>query len=713
MPFSAFTARLRTDQLRTDPTSSHTSSALDGYAPTMTSGDPPAVNAPNTFPLVDGVELELSIGGVDTTVAFDTADFVDITEATAAEVAAVLDGVAGLVATVAGFRVRLSTTAVGPSASLQVGGDANGALVFPTALVRGTTGTATMVLGHDRPGFEEMLGDGDFVQVEQETDLDESTIRLVGEARIPEIPSGSSWRLSLLVDGDEAIGREWGPGDEGTYSLDEFGFSAANQNGSNIVVVVVLTFSTTSPDPILVELPGVYLDRVRSTDAVVPVLLNRIPAPSETGFDVAGGAVLTLDISSTVAGSAITAASTVVRVDGVIAYNGATNTFLNGWNGVGSLATFGEIYNTGSGAFDARIVLASNALTFISEQLITVRVVAAHAGGGTSIDESWTFTTADTLELAVLGAQARDALTVRIEFNDDLDEALALEPSNYAFEVLTSPAVTITASSVVMVGTDAVDVTLDIEMSQGASYTVTVLNLTDEVGNALDEDEVSAAFTGFLPDVPAGRDFQLWDFVPGMNRRMDRTGDLRSWIYILQDVTDLLLTKVDRWVDIFDIDRAPETFVDAMLSDLGNPFNFVELSLIDKRRLGRILVDVYKTKGTALGVIDAVRFLTGVEITLEVINYSNDFWVLGVSALGIDTGLAPPSGDGLWYSFWIDSATTLSDEQRDVILKVATYMKPAHEHILGIRDPSTVTPTTQGYWVLGESALSIDTTLGD
>lgn len=92
----------------------------------------------------------------------------------------------------------------------------------------------------------------------------------------------------------------------------------------------------------------------------------------------------------------------------------------------------------------------------------------------------------------------------------------------------------------------------------------------------------------------------------------DHTGDLFRFIACLQEVTNLLLADVDRWPDIFDLERAPEAFVDLILRDLGNPFPF-ELDAMGKRRLASVLVEMYRQKGTAKGIQNAIRFFLGID----------------------------------------------------------------------------------------------------
>jgi phage tail-like protein len=267
----------------------------------------------------------------------------------------------------------------------------------------------------------------------------------------------------------------------------------------------------------------------------------------------------------------------------------------------------------------------------------------------------------------------------------------------------------------------AVDLGLDIEVSQGAIYTLIAKDVIDTSGNPLDPQGRELRFTGFVPPKPVGRRFELLDFIPDFNIAEDRTaeqggcetdpgsGDLRRLLLVLQDVVDLLLCSVDEWTQIIDIDLAPEPFLDAILQDLGNPFAdcISDLSVTDKRRLARILISIYKQKGTEQGIINAVRFFTGIEVTLDIIN-CRQFWQLGVSHLDIDTILAPPVGSPLWYSFFIVSPVVLTDEQRSRILCIADYMKGAHEHILGVIEPGgEITPSD--YWILNVSLLGAAT----
>jgi len=115
-------------------------------AATITSG-----NA-ETYNLSDGQTLTVIVdGGAVQTATFNTADFGDITMATAAEVAAVIEtDIAGVTAADIGGSVVITTDSVGPSpySTLEVtGGTANSELNFSTTVVAGTGVTFSAIIG--------------------------------------------------------------------------------------------------------------------------------------------------------------------------------------------------------------------------------------------------------------------------------------------------------------------------------------------------------------------------------------------------------------------------------------------------------------------------------------------------------------------------------------------------------------------------------------
>lgn len=471
--------------------------------------------------------------------------------------------------------------------------------------------------------------------------------------------------------------------------------------------------------PVEVTLPSVYVDQIRAPESLVNDLFiaNRVPAPEQVS--VPNNLSTISFVLHDASGTGVDLTNTTVTIDGDVAYSAGA--FVGAWTGTVTSSVGPTVQDV---LFE--ITIPSVLLPLGSEQQVLVVVESELSGGASPIVESYTFTASDTIAPALKSAVMLNKTTLRVTFTDDvlLDATSrgALNAANYMVVRESAPAVSLNVVSAAAVqgSTRSVDITFDIEASPGAAYTLFAKELVDDGGNVIGVAGRQIAFTGYVPPRPLGRRFELLDFIPRFNIAQDLTaaqggdptapgtGDLRKFILCLQDVVDVLLCYVDRWTEIIDVDLAPEKFLDAILQDLGNPFSacIADLTLNEKRRLARILITIYKQKGTERGVINAVRFFTGVEVTLDIIN-ARQFWQLDISLLDVDTLLAPPVGSPLWYSFFIVSPVTLTAEQRERILCLATYMKPAHEHILGIIEPGDqITPS--GYWILNVSLLGAD-----
>lgn len=145
----------------------------------------------------------------------------------------------------------------------------------------------------------------------------------------------------------------------------------------------------------------------------------------------------------------------------------------------------------------------------------------------------------------------------------------------------------------------------------------------------------TTTFTGFQPEVPARRAFDLWRLiVPEKRRTEDHSHDVERWVRCMQEIANLLLFDVDQFPALADLDRCSDAVVEVMLSDLGNPFPVADFDLdaAARRKLLRNLVGLYKARGTAPGIEAAVRLLLGVEVT--VVPHLATGWVLGVDELG-------------------------------------------------------------------------------
>jgi len=689
-----FTYRLGRDQGRLQP-ATHESDPRDNPAPAVL-----VSLASEPFALEDEELLLLSINGGPTMgVEFASSD------TSAAAVAAVFNAIPGISAIAEAGRVRVSTDATGPTASLKVlGGAAQNVIQLPTALTLGTVGRWSLVLGSDRSGETWTFADGDYFRAEQAAAVNDAKIlRLRGAARWRgELPG--YWVFVARVGTYEVeIPCPWvtTPDAPAEYALGDVAVNLSGLAGSQ-TVRLELRVATTGADPVELELPAVWVDFLdfdETADAIE--LANQYPPPESVGWpaDVLGE--LRFHLLNTTA-SAIDLTKTQVYVRGVQVYDGGFNP---GYSGTVTTAT-------GPASRDVEFEIDASAIgALASEELVPVRVVAETLAGDT-IAETWSWTSADTIAPTVTAAQARDQRQVRVTFSEPVGIG-ADDPTAYTLTPKSSPAVQVVVTGVTLVTAYQVDLATNIELSYGALYEVSVVGVEDAQGNAVNPAANSVEFTAFRPVGPPGRSFALWDMLSDTDRRRDEAfpdRPLRKFVLCLQDVVDLLLHSVDRWTEIIDIDRAPEPFLNAILRDLGNPFTFLSLSVLEKRKLARVLLSIYKQKGTQPGIINAIRFFLGIEVELDILN-DRDYWRIGVDYLGVSTKIGPSSGSPLWYSFYIVSPLLLTEDQRDKMVKIATYMKPAHEHILGVREPGdVVTPTT--YWYLGVSSLGESTVLG-
>jgi phage tail-like protein len=351
----------------------------------------------------------------------------------------------------------------------------------------------------------------------------------------------------------------------------------------------------------------------------------------------------------------------------------------------------------------------------------TVRVVHDGIDGlapDGAFDYSYTFTTED-LTGPTLTAEGIDLGVVRVTYDEAMAAVSAsavgdaLNPASYTLTLSADterlPAVRgqdVVISSVVAVGDSVFDLVLDMELTPTALYTI-ASTATDVYGNASTD---SADFEGYLPFVDERRRFNLLDMVPDTNLAQDSTGELQNLLLSFQELYELMLYMADKWGEILDPDLAPEVFVDAMLYDLGYPFDF-DLSLADKRRLVKVLRAMYKQKGTDIGIINAIRLFLGIEATITTPYKSNAY--LGSTYLS-KTGTAAPIAPmylgtavvANLYTFVVNVPETLTAEEEARMDAIIDFMKRAPCH-WRIEAPSTV--TAPDHWALGYSRLGVST----
>lgn len=278
---------------------------------------------------------------------------------------------------------------------------------------------------------------------------------------------------------------------------------------------------------------------------------------------------------------------------------------------------------------------------------VNLSVVASEVADSVSpnpIPIEWTY--ADEAErLAATGFQPEDVGKIALQESDStywmlIDYAYASGAYGYAtyghFPYGHTLGLTGPLWLQVQIGTQF-DLTLNWEMTPGCSYQITAgPNTEDDVGNLIDTTYNTTFFTGFMPEYPEGRAFSHWKhMVPLKNRLEDATQDLKRTSNCIQEVLNWMMYYIDHFTDQWDPDKATPEQIDAMLYDMGNPFaSWTELELtdIEKKKLLRILIDIYKSKGTAWGIEQTVYFLLG-EI-VDCVEYLTGGWVLGVDELG-------------------------------------------------------------------------------
>lgn len=288
----------------------------------------------------------------------------------------------------------------------------------------------------------------------------------------------------------------------------------------------------------------------------------------------------------------------------------------------------------------------------------------------------------------ITAAQAIAPKVVQLGFDAEADQRAL---GTLDVEALDAPAAPVAVIAMESEGATA-RVFLDTEMTPDARYRVSA-------------SDTQAVFVGFRPPRPAARRFELWSMLPRHNRRDDVTGDLGRFVACLQEIADLLLAEVDRFPDIFDIERAPAAFVELILGDLGNPFPF-DLDTLGQRRLASVLVEMYRQKGTARGIQNALRFFLGIGV--EIVPLSSTTLILGESELGVDWELGP-SDRFARYAFSALVGVVLTPVQRTQIRTIIDYLKPAHTHFVDLIEP-TLPPVIE-HWELGQSELGETTDL--
>jgi len=572
-------------------------------------------------------------------------------------------------------------------------------------------GSYVFVLGSDLPDRTAWFAVGDRITAQQSCTVPVLATLLRARLRIrgaSAMPAGVEWVVSLLIDGVTLWSQPLTIGKQRDRA--DVGVNVAHLAGGDHVFAfrLELSFLGGPGAPFYdVELPAVYVDALLfDEDTTRPALLNRDPEPADTGVLV--DAKIRLDLTD-IGATGVDLTATTITVDGV-------NAFVNGVFQPGFTGPSSSLFAPQA---DTRRIVLDPVLPLKHTSTVQIGVVSAVIGGSATLNTSYSFQTEDLTAPALLTATGTAQRKIRLVFSeavlrgDGTAPGDALNPANYVITIIPPAtgfqiAVTLVVVSVLPVTGAEVDLITDIEQTPGASYSVTVNDVEDTNGNAAWTPTNVAPFSGFQPYVPPDRDREILWTLPNMNLEEDETEDLAKFVACCEELFNLILVDIDAFPDIVDPDTAPERYVDLMLRDLGNPFATfsASLSLIDKQQLAQLLVPIYRSKGVDPGIVDAIRLLLGIEVTITIPAISMPG--LGQWTLG-GTWVLGSSDIGTRLTFHVNVPRVLTDLERVKMNALIAYMKreATHHRIIEPAAP----PPVPAHMVLGLSQLGKNWTM--
>ncbi len=179
-------------------------------------------------------------------------------------------------------------------------------------------------------------------------------------------------------------------------------------------------------------------------------------------------------------------------------------------------------------------------------------------------------------------------------------------------------------------------------------------------------------------------------------------GTTEKLVSIYESAYAQFIRDIKNFPNILSPDLADEKFIDLLFKHLGFDLN-INLGLVRKRKLLKVIVQAYKQKGTAPGIENVIRQFIGVDATVFPFTYG---WVLNQSELSYDTYLNPaPTNRAGFYTFDIIVATKLSAEQQRVVRELVKLMKPAHMHFRNLQQAESDAFLDAGRVLLNRGSL--------
>lgn len=549
-------------------------------------------------------------------------------------------------------------------------------------------GSYILELGHADAGVKRWFKGGDHHRVESLIELTGmQLIRTTVRFRKAATPPGFTWKFKCMADEvpvfEQLLDRTFG-------SID-FVIPAAQAivyGGTPLPIQFELELDG-PVTAVELELPSASVDAlIEQSASNTYEVYSRVPTPNDTAVPLGYSVRFVVERPDLTIFASTAISLSIGGVNAII--NGVVQ---SGWSG-----SITPVWNAASTIY---LVVVTPDVPF--EPLTEYAVSASMAG---NVVSAWSFTTEDTIAPIVESAFSTSPTTVRVVFDEPIAEATAMDSSSYTLSLVSgAPAVVPGVLSVEFEAPRTVVLTLATLLTRGAIYQATVVDVTDLFGNVVAAPNNSAQFAGYRWPVPAGRRTKLFEMLPEAVQSQDTTGEHERFLGVMQELFDLYYGIADKALEIIDPDFAPIEAVDNMLLDLGNPFDFLELTDIEKRILVQTLLAIYKTKGTGPGIVNALRFFLGIETSIRV--YAWAPYPIGEAIIG-ETFVLGSSDQADLYTFELIVGVFLTDTERKNLTAIVNYMKVAHEHWRLI-EPEP--PVFIDHWQLGFSRLDTQTIL--
>jgi phage tail-like protein len=564
-------------------------------------------------------------------------------------------------------------------------------------------GEYVFCLGHDLPGQTYSMPTGIMLSIGQTFDTTGfNVLQIKLHLRAPlSVPSGYTWICEVHTFGGPQCTFEITSADVYQERTVEVTVPAVAESIIELRVDLALTGPTS---PVEVELPAIYLDAAISANSVMESMVTR-QSPAPDSVDIWPSRVIEFQAYA-LDGSGLSTVEIYVNSELVATMSGAyaaTASYVApGWAVLAVALAFGDAITdytvTPPGPWESESLIDVSAIVTTGST-----IVRAHG---------WQFTIADTAGPRIISAVAPSIYEVSVEWNEPIADA-SLDASLFTLALESDPPAYV--PNVLDVRRDPlaarptrIALTLDQPATPGATYRVTAsAGVTDALGNAVESQYAFATFDAYLsPLTPANRLLSLYQELPAAERATDQFGELKLFCDVLDEGLRALAVVADDWPLVaVDPDTAIEPWLDAILWELGNPFEWLPMDIRTKRLLARWMHALVALKGSGLGIRAAIRLLLGIETQVHV--YGVGLALLGDTVLGETFVLGTDDEDDL-YTFWVIVDAQLDVETRGYMNRIIDIMKVANERHL-IIEPDTV--FVPDHWALGFSDLGTETEL--